>query len=63
MELYTNQTEVKVKKAETGNTCCETSNEIKSEKVDSCCEQPENDSSCCDKNVSKEVNSKKTSCC
>lgn len=42
--------------------CCSTPIESK-EKKESCCEQPIDESSCCDKSETKEVNSEKTGCC
>lgn len=63
MKLNTNKVEVKT---ETTNTCCGTSNEIKSGKANSSCEDDsccEDDFSCCDNNLSMETNSKTSSCC
>ena len=42
--------------------CC-TSTTVNNEISDPCCEQPTNDSSCCDKSETREVNAEKTGCC
>lgn len=43
--------------------CCSTSVETKDTNNDTCCEQPTDGSSCCDKSVDKEINIEKTGCC
>lgn len=44
------------------NGCC-TTTDNKTEVNDPCCDQPTDDTSCCDKTETKEVNSEKTGCC
>lgn len=43
--------------------CCETTLEANETLDTVCCDQPTDNSPCCDTNQSKEVNSKKTGCC
>ena len=45
-----------------GSGCCSASRD-QEEKNTSCCEQPSDASSCCDKSETKEVNGEKRGCC
>ncbi|WP_103068230.1 hypothetical protein [Aquimarina sediminis] len=45
------------------NGCCNSISETKEVTATSCCTQPEDGSSCCDKSMSKEENITNTGCC
>lgn len=62
MKVHANQTELENKVTLVENTCC-SSTISNTKKEDPCCEQPNDGSSCCDKSLSKEENSKALSCC
>lgn len=62
MKVHLNQKEVEKGQLAEDRACCPSSTTtLKSE--ESCCEQAANGASCCDKSLSKEVNSKAHSCC
>lgn len=61
MKTRNSNTQIETVKQDGG--CCATSVETKKTSNDSCCEQPTDGSSCCDKEMSKEINSVNTGCC
>ena len=62
MKVHTNQTVSETNETVKESTCC-SSTPSTSKKEEPCCEQPTDGSSCCDKSLSKEENSKIHSCC
>ncbi|MBG6130322.1 hypothetical protein IWQ47_001595 [Aquimarina sp. EL_43] len=56
-------TNKQVEIAEQGSVCCGSTTVQAQSAQSSCCEQPTDGSSCCDKEESKEINIEKTGCC
>jgi len=58
---------VEVSTIQSGDKCCApttlSTDQVKVTGNNDCCEKPVDNSACCDKNETKEVNSQKTGCC
>lgn len=63
MKVHTNQSDRLESTTEEANSCCGTIAVESKKAADPCCEQPTDGTSCCDKSVSQEENSKTTGCC
>jgi len=62
MKVHSNQV-IEAKQTEATSDCCGTTNTPQNVKAEPCCDQPTDGSSCCDKSLSQEENSKTTGCC
>ncbi|WP_159025420.1 hypothetical protein [Aquimarina sp. Aq78] len=61
--MKTRNTNNQVETVQQASGCCESTSVQVQSAQNSCCEQPTDGSSCCDKNESKEINIEKTGCC
>ncbi len=59
--MRTRKSNVEETTVQSSGCCTPTNNKV--EKSDPCCEQPADNTPCCDKTESKEVNAEKTGCC
>ncbi|WP_109098217.1 hypothetical protein [Aquimarina sp. AU58] len=56
-------TNKQVETIQQSSVCCESTSAQAQSAQSSCCEQPTDGSSCCDKEERKEINIEKTGCC